>query len=72
MYLIEVYKDGEFIGYANGNWDYSDTTDERFPYTMTSTHLENLPQYTLEEAEKECKELRDEFFMYDFIVKELK
>lgn len=71
MYLIEVYKDGEFIGYSNGNWDYNDITGERFPYTMTSMHSENLPQYTLEQAEKECKELRNEFFMYDFIVKEL-
>lgn len=73
MYVIEVYKDGEFIGYANGNWDYyNDDTDERFPYTMTSTHSENLPQYTLEEADKECKDLKDEFVMYDFIIKELK
>lgn len=72
MYLIEVYKDNEFIGYSNGNWDYNDNTDERFPYTMTSTHSENLPQYTLEEAEEECKNLRDEFVMYDFIIKELK
>lgn len=72
MYVIEVYKDNEFIGYANGNWDYSDTTGERFPYTMTSMHPENLPQYTLEEAEEECKGLRDEFVMYDFIIKELK
>lgn len=72
MYLIEVYKDNEFIGYSNGNWDYNDNTDERFPYTMTSTHSKNLPQYTLEEAEEECKNLRDEFVMYDFIIKELK
>lgn len=70
MYVIEVYKDGEFIGYANGNWDYDDNEDT-VPYIIPDMDFNRLPDYTLEQAEKECKDLKDEFVMYDFIVKEI-
>lgn len=71
MYVIEVYKDDEFIGYANGNWDWDDADYEKYPYTIPDMDFNRLPDWTKEQAKKECKELKDTFLMYDFVIKEI-
>lgn len=70
MFVIEVYKDNEFIGFANGNWDYDDN-DDKYPYTIADMDFNRLPHYDYERAESDKAYLEDMFPMYEFIIKEL-
>lgn len=71
MFVVEVYKDGKFIGYSNGNWDYERGTNDRVPYIIYDMDFNRLPNYTLDEAQDVCNELRDMFIMYDFVINEI-
>lgn len=70
MFVIEVYKLGEFLGYSNGTWDYDDNNEE-YPYVIPDMDFNRLFPYTEETAKRDCERLQNEFFMYDFVVKEL-
>lgn len=70
MFIIEVYKLGEFIGYSNGNWDYDDN-DEKYPYTIPDMDFNRIGQWEEDSAERICADLKEDFPVYEFVVKEL-
>lgn len=70
-YIIEAHKFNDFLGYANGNWEYDENGD-KVPSLYEDYRLDEVTKYpTYDEARKPFIDLSTEFIMHDFKIMEV-